>query len=123
MKITFDFDKTKEKHSTDQIRFDLALHSTQLASLIIDIKRRLEDKAQYYWELAHDDDLDEEKVTCMKSYIVYNELQYTLDYIDKQEAYRGIGATILHWEDTEMFSEVIKDFDGKMDGLHDLVSD
>lgn len=123
MKITFDFDKAEEKYSTDYVRFNLALKSTQLASLIVDIKRMLEDQSQYCWERAYGDELDEDKVTDEKNLLAFQHLQSLYDYIDEQEDLRGVGGVLVSWEDTQMYSEIIADYDGEMDDLNDLIED
>lgn len=120
MKITFNFDKTEERHSTEGIRFELALRSTHLASAIIDIKHRVDELAQKYWGKAHNDEYDDEKVTDKTKLAQYEVLEHVLGIISTAELERDIDELIDHWEDTATLAYNVPNFDGKLDNLDNV---
>lgn len=120
MKITFNFDKTEQRHSTEGIRFELALRSTQLASVIIDIKHQVDELAQKYWSKAHKDELDWEKVTDETKQAQYEVLEDVLSIINQMEINRDVDELIEQWEDTATLAHNVPNFDGKLDNLDNV---
>ena len=103
--ITFNFneEQTEEEFNYQEMRYDLAVNSMKLASLLVDIKTWIEESKYQNWDLSHLDENDKSKVTDKTTYKIFKEMHRLSTFIEDQEKIRHIDTYLKTWRDsTEM---------------------
>jgi hypothetical protein len=105
LEITFNLNQEQKEEDFDYqlLRYDLAVSSMKLASILVDIKTWIEETKYENWDLSHLDENDKSKVTDKTRYEIFKEMHRLSTFIEEQERIRYIHTYLKTWRDsTEM---------------------
>ena len=101
--ITFNVnqEQTEEEFDYQLLRYDLAVSSMKLASILVDIKTWIEETKYENWDLSHLDENDKSKVTDKTRYEVFKEMRRLSTFIEEQEKQRLVATCLKTWRDSK----------------------